>query len=284
MWDYSDKVMDHFLNPRNVGEVERADAVGEVGNITCGDALRLSLEIDHETKVIKDAKFKSFGCGSAIASSSILTEMIIGKTVEEASKVTNKDIADQLDGLPEEKMHCSVMGMEALEAAIANYRGEVEKQEEPDDEGEIVCKCFGVTDTRIERVVRENMLKSIDDVTHYVKAGGGCNSCWDDIQAIIDRVQTELTGGALDKPAVRPMTNLQRMQKVMQVIEKEIRPSLQADGGDIELVDVDGKRVIVALRGTCSGCGAATLTLDNFVQAKLRVYVEPDLTVETART
>lgn len=280
MWDYSEKVMDHFLNPRNVGEVEQPDAVGQVGNITCGDALKLTLKLDDDGKII-DAKFKSFGCGSAIASSSALTELIVGKTLEEASKISNKEIADYLDGLPEEKMHCSVMGMEALEAAVANYRGHRDEEEQT-DRGEIVCKCFGVTDTRIERVVRENGLQSIEEVTNYVKAGGGCKKCHDDIQAIIDTVAAETSKACAEEEESRPMTNLERMTRVMQVIEREIRPSLQADGGDIHLVDIEGKRVIVALRGTCSGCNAAGLTLKNFVEAKLRDAVEPDITVEAA--
>jgi NifU-like protein len=263
-----------------VGEIENPDAVGLVGNITCGDALKLMLRIDRDETIL-DAKFKTFGCGSAIASSSALTELIIGKKLSDAVRITNREIAEYLDGLPEEKMHCSVMGMEALEAAIANYRGE-RQADEKTDAGEIVCKCFGVTDTRIERVVRENKLSSIEDVTHYVKAGGGCKKCHEQIQAIIDRVTAELATEGEAEQESRPMTNLERMQKVIQVIEREIRPSLQADGGDIKLVDIDGKRVIVALRGTCAGCGAAQLTLKNFVEVKLRDAVEPDITVEAA--
>ena len=171
MWDYTDKVKDHFLNPRNVGVIEDADGVGEVGSIACGDALTLYFKLDADDR-IEDAKFQTFGCASAIASSSALTEMLKGKTLAEAEKITNDDIAQYLGGLPKEKMHCSVMGREALEKAISCYRGEPEKK----IEGEIVCECFGVTDRDIERVVKENHLASIEDVTDYIKAGGGCGN------------------------------------------------------------------------------------------------------------
>jgi nitrogen fixation NifU-like protein len=117
---YSEKVMDHFKNPRNVGEIENADGVGEVGNATCGDIMKIYLKVKND--VIEDVKFQTFGCGSAIATSSIVTEMVMGKTLEEAEAVTNKAVAEALDGLPPTKMHCSNLAADALHDAIRDYR------------------------------------------------------------------------------------------------------------------------------------------------------------------
>lgn len=118
---YSDKVMDHFMNPRNVGQIEDASGVGEVGNAKCGDIMRIYLDIDPETQVINDVKFKTFGCGSAIASSSMATEMVKGKSIHEALEVTNKAVAEALDGLPPVKMHCSVLAEQAIKSALIDY-------------------------------------------------------------------------------------------------------------------------------------------------------------------
>ncbi len=196
MWEYTDKLKDHFFNPRNVGEVENPDGIGEVGSLACGDALKLTFKLDENGR-IKEAKFKTFGCASAIATSSVLTEMIKGLTLDEAIKVTNKDIADYLGGLPEQKMHCSVMGREALEAAIENFQTGGKKKHAL--EGNVVCTCFGVTDKEIERVIRENNLTTVEEVTNYCKAGGGCGGCKDQIEKLIEQIQP-------DKPKVPHVT------------------------------------------------------------------------------
>jgi len=276
MWEYTEKVKETFLHPKNVGEIDNPDAVGEVGSIVCGDALKLFLKIDKETGRITDARFQTFGCASAIASSSALTEIIKGKTVDEALKVTNQDIAEYLGGLPREKMHCSVMGMEALEAAIANYRGEKPPEVE---EGEIVCECFGVTDQKIRRAIKENNLHTVDDVTNFTKAGGGCGSCIPDIENILKEVWAEKVFEEASAPK-RKLTNIQKIAMIQEVIEREIRPLLQADGGDVELVDVEGNKVIVSLRGMCTGCLMADVTIKN-IEKKLKELVSEDLVVKT---
>jgi len=280
MWEYTEKVKDYFFNPRNIGALTDANAVGEIGSLACGDALKLFLKIDPETEKIVDASFQTFGCGSAIASSSALTEMIKGKTIEEALKITNQDIADYLGGLPKEKMHCSVMGRDAFHAAVACYRGEAAPREQT--EGELVCECFGVTDEQIRRAVRENNLSTIQEVTDYTKAGGGCGLCHDKIERIIAEIKGEIS--ALKPEVAKPrkgMTNIQKIAKIQEVLEKEVRPSLQQDGGDVELIDLDGDIVKIALRGLCSSCPSSALTKAG-IESKLRELVYPDLVVKEA--
>jgi len=279
MWEYTDKVRDHFFNPRNVGEIEDADGIGEVGSLACGDALRLTFKLDKNGRIV-DARFKTFGCASAIASSSVLTELIKGKTLDEALKVTNREIAEYLGGLPEQKMHCSVMGREALEAAIDNYRSGGRKKHEL--QGNVVCTCFGVTDVEIERVVRENSLTTVEQVTNYCKAGGGCGGCKGEIQKIIERIQGEKVREQELPPPRKDqrLTNIQKIQLIQQTINEQIRPALRAHGGNIELIDVVGDKVIIAFRGMCAQCKISDFTMKDVVEAKLREFVSESLYVE----
>jgi NifU-like protein len=305
MWDYTDKVKEYFFNPKNAGNMDDANAVGEVGAIACGDALKLMLKVDPVTDVITDARFLTFGCGSAIASSSALTELVVGKTTDEALKLTNQNIADFLGGLPPEKMHCSVMGYEALQAAIANYRGE--DWSDDHEEGALICKCFGVDEGMLTTAIRVNKLTSVEMVTHFTKAGGSCATCLDGIEGVLASVNAQMvaegliaadaafvigrserperkgkakvgigtakhkpapvaSGISIDALAAAPspkpaaMTTLQKIRAIEAAIE-DLRPYLKADGGDCELVDVDGDKVLVKLSGACVGCQQASVTI-----------------------
>lgn len=272
MWNYSEKVFEHFRNPRNVGEIENPDAVGEVGSIVCGDALKLTLKINPKTHVIEDAKFKTFGCTSAIASSSALTEMIIGKTIEEAAKITNQDIANYLGGLPKEKMHCSVMGMEALEAAIKNYKGEKTEKVFLGEDDRIVCKCFSVSEKEIIKAIKINSLKTVEEVTNYTKAGGGCGKCKGEIEKILRDYWKE----NLD---FSKMTIVEKIKKIEKILNEEINPKLKADGGWLELVDIEGNKVKVKFLGMCAHCPSSSATLKDVVEKELKEKLSADIEV-----
>lgn len=282
MWEYTDKVMEHFRNPKNVGEIKNADATGQVGSLVCGDALKLTLKIDKNTQVITDAKFLTFGCASAIASSSVLTEMIIGKTLEEASKITNQDIANELGSLPEEKMHCSVMGMEALEAAIKSYKqGGKPVVYEEESSSKIVCKCFNISEETIIKAIHTNKLTSVEDITHFTKAGGACGRCKGEIQKILDKVLScEIPLPA--KKTFKDLTIVEKIKEVEKVLTEEIKPRLNIDGGSIELVDIQGNIISVRLLGMCGGCVNAQNTLKTFVEKVLKEKIDSSLEVRQA--
>lgn len=269
MWDYSEKVMEHYRNPRNVGRIENADLIGEAGSLACGDSLKLYIKL--KDGIVEDAKFQTFGCGSAVASSSILTEMIIGKSLDDVRKITNKDIADELGGLPPEKMHCSVMGQEALEDALKKYYGndvEIGFSSQADDK--IICTCFDVKESTIIEAIEQNGLKTIDEVTNYTKAGGACGRCKGAIQKILDTYAS--------KPSSK-LSPAQMILKINKVIETVIAPELQKDGGDIELVDIEDNKVLVKLQGRCSSCKNSILTLKSFVETTLQDKVSSDIEV-----
>jgi NifU-like protein len=298
MWDYSDKVLELFYNPKNQGVIEDLQeegmqvVTGDVGSITCGDALRLHLKIDVAADQIVDASFQTFGCTSAIASSSALTELLKGLTLDAALKITNREIAAYLGGLPEAKMHCSVMGQEALEAAIYKYRG-IPLDTHDEDESGLLCTCFSISEGKIRRTIYENGLTEAEQVTNYIKAGGGCGSCLAQIDDLIAEVRAEMRQE--QQNSVNPstdaiqasvhkisgtLTNLQKITLIQQVIEEEIRPVLLADGGDVELYDVDGDQVKVQLKGACGSCSSSPETLKFAIEARLQERVLTSLVVE----
>lgn len=266
MWNYTETVMEHYRNPRNVGSIDDANAIGEAGSLSCGDMLKLYLKVD-KNGIITDAKFQTFGCGSAVASSSILTEMVIGKHIDEAKKITNKQIAEALGGLPPEKMHCSVMGHEALEAAIADYYG-LEIPVHNDEE--IVCRCYDVSKSLIEEEIKANNLKTVEDVINYTKAGGGCGKCKGQINAILE---------ALNVAQSNELTKTQMIIKINNIIEKHISAELRKDGGDIQLIDVDGNKIKVKLTGRCQACNRSQITLTHFVEATLKQHINEDIEI-----
>jgi len=269
MWDYTEEVMEHYRNPKNVGKIDNADAIGEAGSLTCGDALKIYLKIDNG--IVTDAKFQTFGCGSAVASSRVLTEMVIGKSLEDVKKITNKEIAEKLGGLPPEKMHCSVMGHEALENALSNYFHE---DVAPSTKDKMICTCFSVTEKQIINAIKENGLKTLDEVTNYTKAGGACGHCKESIQGILNKYYH-----INQKEEKAALTTTQKILKVNNIIENQISPELRKDNGDIELVDIDGDKIYVKLRGSCSGCKNSTITLKNFVEATLRATLGDEIEV-----
>jgi len=297
MWDYTEKVLDLFYNPKNQGVIEQTDepgiavVFGEIGSIACGDALRLHLKIDQPNDTILDARFQTFGCTSAIASSSALTELVKGLTLDQALKVTNKEIADFLGGLPEAKMHCSVMGQEALEAAIYKYRG-IELEAHADDDGTLICKCFSISEPKIRRAIVENNLTTAEQVTSYIKAGGGCGSCLypiDDLIAEVLQEKVNITQIATDIAFAKdqqqpvstpPFTTLQKISLIQKVLLEDVRPLLLADGGDVELYDVEGDTVKVLLKGACGSCPSSTSTLKGLIETTLKQKVLPSLLVE----
>jgi len=297
MWNYSEKVFDHFMNPRNVGEVTDADGVGEVGSMACGDALRLSFKLDEEGR-IADAKFQTFGCGSAIASSSVLTEMVKGKTLEEAAQITNEDIARELDGLPREKMHCSVMGREALEAAMIDHYKKLGRGVPCHlmQQATLLCHCFQVTKDTVREAIYNHRLEDIEDVTNFTKAGGGCTDCHHDIGDMLRDCWDKIDRGEAPAPkAAGPLFQLGEMparvevefdpadaeivNRIREHLAEDVSVALRSDGGDIEFVRYREGRVYVRLTGSCAACKASDATIKGYVETQLREFVRDDLEV-----
>jgi NifU-like protein len=192
---YNDKVIDYFQNPRNMGEIPNADGVGEVGSPICGDVMKIWIKVD-KTGKITDAKFKTFGCASAVASSSMATEMIIGKNIKEALKITNQQVVDALGGLPEHKIHCSVLAADAIHRAINDYLGI--KPEQEDKDVEYVCKCQKITKEQIEEAIAHGAytVEMVAKATGATKGECGGVRCTPLIEDLLNQYRPKKKKGA----------------------------------------------------------------------------------------
>jgi len=314
-WEYSEKTKELFMDAvqgkpgTHLGEISDADGLGEHGSIACGDALRFTFRVDKDpddpTKdVIVEARYLTFGCTSAIASSEALCAIIEeGKyTPIGALKIQNQDIVKYLEGLPQQKIHCSVMGAEALEAAVFNWaqkRGVdldklgVELPALENQDGRVVCKCFTATEPYIKSKIQELGLKTIPEITNAIKAGGACMSCHHipgGLQDLLNeagradgdaaRKELPVLPAEETKPQETPaLSPYQFAKKVEQIIDQYIRPMLQRDGGDIEIVDIKDRLVYAQLQGACAGCPGAAMTLSRGVEAQLKELVDDQIKV-----
>ena len=196
-WVYSEKLKEHFVNPRNILQDEDSyheDGKGIVGNMKCGDQMLIVIKVDKEKGIITDCRWKTYGCASAIASTSILSEMVKGMTLEEAYHISPKDIAKELGGLPENKVHCSVLGDKALRAAINDYykRNNMSDKVKKED-ARVVCECMNVTDREIEEAVLDGA-RSFLEIQEHTKAGTVCGKCKEDILQLLDKYKKEHFG------------------------------------------------------------------------------------------
>ncbi|ELV1188840.1 iron-sulfur cluster assembly scaffold protein [Campylobacter jejuni] len=304
IWDeYSQKVQDRMNNPQHMGEFSEEDAkarnakliVADFGAESCGDAVRLFWLVDEKTDKIIDAKFKSFGCGTAIASSNTMVDLCIGKTVDEAVKITNLDVEfamrdnPETPAVPPQKMHCSVMAYDVIKQAAAHYKG---ISPEDFEDQIIVCECARVSLGTIKEVIKLNDLHSVEEITQYTKAGAFCKSCIKpgghekrdyylvdilaETRAEIDREKLKNT--MKSDVAFDEMTVVGQLKAVESVLDAEIRPMLHNDGGDLEVIDIqkaEGAAIDVYIRylGACSGCssgsGATLYAIETILQEEL---------------
>ncbi|EAK4248702.1 iron-sulfur cluster assembly scaffold protein NifU [Campylobacter coli] len=304
IWDeYSQKVQDRMNNPQHMGEFSEEDAkarnakliVADFGAESCGDAVRLFWLVDEKTDKIIDAKFKSFGCGTAIASSDTMVDLCIGKTVDEAVKITNLDVEfamrdnPEIPAVPPQKMHCSVMAYDVIKQAAAHYKG---ISPEDFEDQIIVCECARVSLGTIKEVIKLNDLHTVEEITQYTKAGAFCKSCIKpgghekrdyylvdilaETRAEIDREKLKNT--MKSDVAFDEMTVVGQLKAVESVLDAEIRPMLHNDGGDLEVIDIqkaEGAAIDVYIRylGACSGCssgsGATLYAIETILQEEL---------------
>ncbi|OQX50044.1 MAG: iron-sulfur cluster assembly scaffold protein NifU [Epsilonproteobacteria bacterium 4484_20] len=304
IWDeYSQKVTDLMNNPQNMGEItkEQAEAMGaelivaDFGAESCGDAVRLYWAVDPKTDRILESKFKSFGCGTAIASSDTMAELCKGKTVDEAVKITNIDVekamrdTPDVPAVPPQKMHCSVMAYDVIKKAASQYKG---VDMESFEEEVIVCECARVTLSTLREVIRLNDLTTVEEITDYTKAGAFCKSCIKpggheekDIYLVdlLEEYEKEKMSAAATlgneggSGTFKDMTIVQKIKAVDKVVDDNIRQMLIMDGGDMEILDIkeNGENIDIYIRylGACNGCASSStgtlFAIENILKEKL---------------
>jgi len=306
LWDhYSNKVADRMNNPRNLGEISEEEAramgarliVADWGAESCGDAVRLYWAVDEETEKIVKGSFKSFGCGTAIASSDMMVELCLGKTIEEAMRITNLDVEKALRDNPDEpavppqKMHCSVMAYDVIKQAVAIYKG---TDKESLDDQEMVCECAQVTLSTIKEVIRINDLKTVEEITEYTKAGAFCKSCIkpggheEKKYYLVDilketRAEMELERSLSEEEKFENKSFFQKSKMIQALFDAEIRPMLQSDGGDIDIVDIVDKEenleLQVRYQGACHGCASSTAGTLYFIEGKVHEALSDKISV-----
>ncbi len=308
LWEqYSDKVNERMANPRFMGEITEEQAgerggrlvVADWGAEVCGDAMRLYWLVDPRTDNILDARYKTFGCGTAIASSDVMAEMCIGKTVDQVLGITNLDVEralrdhDDKEAIPPQKMHCSVMAYDVIKKAASLYKG-VDMASLEDEE--IVCECARVTMGTIRDVIRINDLHTVDEITRYTKAGAFCKSCIrpgghekrrhylvDILQEVRQEMENERTQAYVEHRDFRSSSLIQKHRAVEEVLDRQVRPNLLAEGGNLEVVDMkqdgDALEVYVSFQGACKGCPSSRTGTQKFIQDALRDTLDPSIRV-----
>ncbi len=306
LWqNYSDKVSDRMNNPRYMGEISKEEAaalggelvIAEHGSEACGDAVRLYWAVDKDSDVILASRFKSFGCGTAIASSDMMAELCLGKTVDEAVKITNieveKALRDSPDtpAVPPQKMHCSVMAYEVIKNAAATWRG---VSAEVFDEAGMVCECARVTLPTIKELIITNDLHSIEEITNYSKAGAFCKSCvrpgghekrkWY-LEDILTETRNEMKNRSASEDDVPflEMSIFKQFKVIERILDAEVRPTLHQDGGDIDIenfvVEGDNPVLTIAYMGACQGCMSAAYGTLGFIEGILKARLHPNFQV-----
>ncbi len=307
LWEeYSQKVSDRMNNPEHRGEITQTEAakkdgkliVADYGAESCGDAVRLYWLVENDTDKIIDAKFKSFGCGTAIASSDMMVELCLGKTVDEALKITNIDVEQALrddpdtPAVPGQKMHCSVLAYDVIKKAASIHKGVDMSTLETET---IVCECARVTLGTIKEVIKINDLKTVEEITNYTKAGAFCKSCikpggHEDreyyLVDILTETRAEMDGKVtpvVSQTTFKNMTIIQKSKAVDAIIDKDIRPMLMMDGGNMEVLDIkeEDENIDIYIRylGACSGCATSSTGTLYAIESVLKQKLDDSIRV-----